>query len=227
MPTTTDPRSSRPGRRTAGPDEDGFCGNCTGQEFLDHAVKGTSYGVATTLGLRTDEVTTTTLVNAEVDPSVLAVTTLGDSAGAGATGRIYVGLTRLPGGQVVRTAQLGITDKSGGGMSSGLEEAVPLDAATADRRPYVLWGTTPDSHITRYQVFAPDAARVQLVSDVPSLFLDSPNVPVVNGNAVLATTPVTQVVSPYRVSTFDASGALIGSWPLDLPIRNDPYDVMP
>ena len=207
--------------------EGGFCGNCTGQDFLDHAEAGTRDEVANTFGLNPGTITTTTTVNAEIDQGVLAVSPLGDSGAKGATGHVYVGLTRLPGGQVVRTVQLTVSDASGDAAIMSPETAVPLDATTADRRPYVLWGTTPDSKITRYQVFAPDAARVQLVSDVPSLFPDSPAVRVANGSAVLATTPVTQVVSPYRVSTFDTSGALIGSWPLDLPNRNDPYDLQP
>ena len=215
-------------RGGADPDEDGFCGNCTGQDFLDHAVKGTSYGVATTLGLRADEVTTTTLVNAEVDPSVLAVTSLGDSAGAGATGRIYVGLTRLPGGQMVRTVNLGVEQKDGGGASTGLEEGAPLDAATAEQRPVVLHGSKPDSGVTRYQVFAPGAARVQLVSDVPSLYPTSGKVAVVDGSAVL-TTPswADGTATPYRVATFDAAGNQLDTWPLDLPGLDDPYDLRP
>jgi hypothetical protein len=203
----------------------GFCGNCKGQEFIDHAEVGTSDGVAHTFGVGQDVVSTTTLVNAAVDPSVLAVSGFGDLP-KNSTGRIWVGLSRLPGGQVVRTVDLGAEQKDGGGMSTSLEEGVPLDASTAEQRPVVLHGTTSDGNQTRYQVFAPQASSVQVVSSAPSLYPDSARVPVVNGSAVL-TTPVPAELPTYRVLTFDADGAATGSWPLDLPNLDDPYDLRP
>ncbi|GAA2167745.1 hypothetical protein [Pedococcus bigeumensis] len=207
---------------------DGFCGNCTGQDFLDHAQAGTSDGVANIFGVDPGTVTTTTLVNSAVDSSVLAVTGLGDEKRSGTTGRIYVGLTRLPGGQVVRTVNLGVEQKEGGGASTGLEEGVPLDAATAEQRPVVLHGSKPGSGVTRYQVFAPGAARVQLVSDVPSLYPTSGKVAVVDGSAVLSTPSWADgTATPYRVATFDAAGNQLDTWPLDLPGLDDPYDLRP
>lgn len=203
----------------------GFCGNCTGQEFLDYAEQGTSDGVAQTFGIGRGVVSTTTLVNSVVDPAVLAVSAFGDLP-KGSTGRIWVGLSRLPGGQVVRTVNLGAEQKDGGGMSTSIEEGVPVDAATAEQRPVVLHGATADADQTRYQVFAPQAASVQLVSSAPSVYPDSARVPVVNGSAVL-TTKVPAEQPTYRVLTFDADGAVTGSWPLDLPNQDDPYDLRP
>ncbi|TPG14081.1 hypothetical protein [Pedococcus bigeumensis] len=214
---------ARPG--TINPIVEGFCGNCTGQDFLDHAVAGTSYDVANTLGLRTESVSTTTLVNATVDPAVLAVTSLGEGKQDGSIGRVYVGLTRLPGGQVVRTVQLGVEEKSGGGMSMAPETAVPLDAATAEQRPFVLYGPTTDAKATRYQVFAPNAAGVRLVGDQPG-FAKTAKRRVVDGSATFSIDETG--VSEHRlVETFDAFGALTGTWPIDLPNRTDPYDVLP
>lgn len=203
----------------------GFCGNCKGQDFINHAEVGTTDGVAHTFGVDRDVVSTTTLVNAAVNPSILAVSGFGDLP-KNSTGRVWVGLSRLPGGQVVRTVNLGAEQKDGGGMSTGLEEGVPLDSSTAEQRPVVLHGTTSDGNQTRYQVFAPRASSVQLVSSAPSLYPDSARVPVVNGSAVL-TTPVPAEVPTYRVLTFDADGAATGSWPLDLPNLDDPYDLRP
>jgi hypothetical protein len=210
---------------TINPVAEGFCGNCTGQDFLDHAVKGTSYDVATTVGLPAEAVTTTTLVNAVVDPAVLATSTLGDATQARSTGRLYVGLTRLPGGQVLRTAQLGVEEKGGGGMSTALETAVPLDAATAERRPFVLHGQTADGKVTRYQVFAPNAARVRLVGDLPG---SEPTAmkQVVGGSAIFSLDEA-GASGHHGVETYDASGALTGTWPLDLPNRDAPFDVQP
>ena len=210
---------------TINPDAVGFCGNCTGQDFLDHAVRGTSYDVATTLGLRTEDVTTTTLVNAPVDPAVLSVTSLGEGTRSGTTGRVYVGLTRLPGGQVVRTVQLGVSEKGGGGMATAPETAVPIDAATAEQRPVVLYGWIGESAPTRYQVFAPNAASVRLVGD-DSAFPKTARKRVVGGSATFSLNETG--VSEHRlVETYDASGALTGTWPVDLANRNDPYDVEP
>ncbi|KRF23616.1 hypothetical protein [Phycicoccus sp. Soil803] len=209
---------------TMNPDAEGFCANCTGQDFLDHAVQGTNYDVATTLGLRTEDVSTTTLVDAKVDPAVLAVSSLGDGKPDGSTGRIYVGLTRLPGGQVVRTVQLGVSHK-GGGMASAAETAVPIDAATAEQRPVVLYGWIGESSPTRYQVFAPNAASVRLVGDDPA-FPKTATKRVVRGSATFSLNETG--VSEHRlVETYDASGSLTGTWPVDLPNRNDPYDVEP
>ena len=210
---------------TTNPVADGFCGNCTGQDFLDHAVQGTSYDVATTLGLRREDVSTTTLVDAKVDPAVLAVSSLGDGKQDGSTGRLYVGLTRLPGGQVVRTVQLGVSEKGGGGMSTAPETAVPLDAATAEQRPFVLYGPTADGSSTRYQVFAPNAASVRLVGDQPA-FGETAKRRIVDGSATFSLDETG--VSEHRlVETYDEAGALTGTWPIDLPNRGDPYDVEP
>ena len=210
---------------TINPVAEGFCGNCTGQDYLDHAVNGTSFAVATTLGLRTQDVSTTTLVSATVDPSVLAVTPLGDGKQDGSIGRVYVGLTRLPGGQVVRTVQLGVEEKGGGFMSTAPETAVPLDAATAEQRPFVLYGPTADGKTTRYQVFAPGASSARLVGDTPA-FAPTAKEPLAHGSATFNLAEI-GVSEHWLVQTFDATGSVIGTWPLDLPNRDDPYDVMP
>jgi hypothetical protein len=219
-----------PAQLTAGntapdPDSDGFCGNCTGQEFLDHAIGGTSHGVATMLGLQTREVSTTTLFNGTIDPPALAVSGIGDTTGPGDLGRLYIGLTRLPGGQVVRTVHLGVTEPGGTGRWTTLEEAVPLDTTTAGRRPFVLYGPTADATATVYQVFAPGAASVRLVGDLPG-FGDTTKTRLVDGAATFSLKE-TGVSEHRRVETFDGAGELTGTWPLDLPNRDDPYDVLP
>jgi hypothetical protein len=211
---------------TMNPDVEGFCGNCTGQDFLDHAVAGTSDGVAFQLGLRADEVRTTTLLVGTVDPATLAVSSVGGDTRPADTGRIYIGLTHLPGGHVVRTVHLGVEEKGGGGgMATTLEASVPLDPTTADRRPFVLHGTTPDGKATRYQVFAPDAASVRLVGDLAG-FGKTARKQLVNLTATFQL-PESGVSEHRRVETFDAAGALTGTWALDLPNRDDPFDVQP
>ena len=55
----------------------------------------------------------------------------------------------------------------------------------------------------------------------------APKVPVVKGIAILTPTAWNGQESPYRVSTFDASGDLVGIWPLEPPNRDDPFDVRP
>ena len=215
---------ARPG--TTHPDVEGFCGNCTGQDFLDHAVTGTSYDVATTLGLRTGDVETTTYFNGPADPTI--VSALGLDAGTRSVSRrLYVGLTRLPGGQVLRSAYVGSVDAQGAGGSARVEDGVPVDAATADRQPFALSAENADRTATRIQVVAPGAARVQLVSDLPTLYPDTAKVALANGTTVLTTAAWPETGSPYRISTFDSSGALIGTWPMRLPGKDDPYDVAP
>ena len=208
---------------TPDPDADGFCGNCKGQDYLDHAVGGTSSDVALTMGLRVADVQTSTFFDGTVDPGLLA--SLGFEGARGVDRRIYVGLTRLPGGQVLRTVVLGVVDKEGTWVSTKLEDGVPIAAATAERQPVTVSAQTADGLSTSYQVFAPGASSVRLVGDVTA-FLQTPKTRVIDGSASF-TLPETGVSEHKRVETFDASGALTGTWPLDLPSRDDPYDVMP
>ena len=197
-------------------DRGSICLSCTGDDFRVEAEKAMGSAVAMTLGLDPSDVGTTTRYLGPVDREVASRMELGDTDAEGATTRLHVVDSTLPTGQVLRSA-LVVTQAKDTASAMQLASGVPIDAATAGVRPFVLHGSASKPATTSYEVFAPDAAEVRLVSSSPSLY---PSTPMLTPRAgrVLATTPSWSPDStPYEVETYDASGTALGRWPVDLP----------
>lgn len=204
----------------------GICLNCTGAEFQSRAQQGVRESVALQLGLATDQLVTATRYSGPVDAAVAAASGVADATSAGTTHSLYVGDTTLPGGGVVRTAVLVSSSGGGAGSASELAGTVPIDASTAARRPVVVGGLRQPGRGAILEVFAPGAAAVQLVSSAPTLWPDSARVPVAAGRARVDLDDA-QFRQHYTVEVYDAAGRSLGTFPVDLPNANDPFDLQP
>jgi len=219
------------GAETLDVNSPGMCLNCSGEDFRVQAEAATRYSVARTLGLLRadgtppDDLTTHTVYSGPVDRAVADAAALSDGmlAAHGNT-TVFVAVTHLPGGGVVRSVRY-IVNSDSGSSASELESVVPVDAASADRLPYVLWGTAGDQKKVLAAVVAPTAAGVQLVSPAPSLWPDTAVVPVKAGTATLALDGVSDV-DGFRVAAFDSSGRRLGLWPLRPAGADDPLDLV-
>ena len=197
-------------------DRSTICLNCTGDDVRAQAEKAMGSAVAVTLGLDPATVTTTTRYLGPVDRALAS--RLGMVEASGGTTRLIVGDSTLSTGQVLRSSVV-LTQAKDGSSASTMELAsgVPIDAATARVRPFVLHGSVSDSATVHYEVFAPAAAKVRLVSSSPSIHPPT-QVLTPRGGAVLATTPSwSPGTTPYEVEAYDGSGTMLGRWPVDLP----------
>ncbi|SDP45361.1 hypothetical protein SAMN04489867_2510 [Pedococcus dokdonensis] len=193
------------------------------KDFDERFVAATTSGVAQQLGVSADQVSTTLVYSGPADAVVAGAAGVTDATDG--TLRLVVADSRV-GDALLRSALL-VHSAKDGAETQELLTSVPLDTREGQPAPFVLKGLLPDAKQLRYQVFAPGAAQVQLVSDVPSIYPDSAKVTVTRDSAILTTQGPSDVESPYRVATYDASGALTGTWPLEPPSRNDPFDTQP
>jgi hypothetical protein len=199
-----------------------ICLSCTGDDFRVKAEAATSDSVAAILGLRPSDVRTTTVYYGRVDPQVAALSRglPTPTTGGATTDTLFVADSRLPEGQVLRSAILLTLTGGGTGESAELATAVPIDADTAEQRPFVLVGQTDDQR-TVLQVFAPHAAAVTLTSDAPTLYPDATST--VQESTARFTLDEVGVSEHRLVVTRDGAGREVGRWPLALPAN--PYDV--
>ncbi|HEX5524955.1 MAG TPA: hypothetical protein VFX53_16050, partial [Pedococcus sp.] len=208
------------------PEGTGICLDCKGAEFQRRAQQGVRESVAQQLGLAADQVVTATRYSGPVDAAVAAASGVTDATSAATTHSLYVGDTTLPGGGVVRTALLVSSFGGGTGSATELAGTVPIDASTAANRPVVVGGLRQPGRGAILEVFAPGAAAVQLVSSAPTLWPDSARVPVTAGRARVNLDDA-QFRQHYTVEVYDASGRSLGTFPVDLPNANDPFDLQP
>ncbi|KQU67450.1 hypothetical protein [Phycicoccus sp. Root101] len=191
------------------------CLNCTGEDFRAKAEDAMGAGVAVRLGLEPKDVRSTTRFFGAADPQVVEHADFG--AKGPVTNEVIVVDSTLPGGQVLRSAMVVVRAKdSSESMASDSASGVPIDAATAADRPFVLHGAIDGNRVT-HEVFAPTAASVRLVSSGSLAYPSSAVVPVRNGTALVTTPTTDPSIASYEVVTYDADGAQIGRWPLDLP----------
>lgn len=195
-----------------------ICLSCTGDDFRTKAEQAIGSGDAHTFGLRPQDVRSVTRVYGAVDPQVVERSDLG--AKGPTTNQVIVVDTTLPAGQVLRSAVVVVSAKDGtAAMTTESATGVPIDAATAADRPFVIDRRLDDGRVT-HQVFAPTAARVQLVSAATLAYPSTAKVPVRDGAAIL-TTPLTDPsIGAYEVVTYDSTGGEIGRWPVELPGDN-------
>jgi hypothetical protein len=206
--------SSRP----VDPDGPSICLSCTGEDFRARAEPAIGAGVAATLGLDRADVATTTRYFGPVNPAVAKRIGVTDAEAAGATTRLMVADTTLPRGQVMRSALLVVTAKDGSAASTvELATSVPIDAATATVRPFVLHGAGAETGTMSYEVFAPNAAEVRLVSSTPSIYPPTAVLTPRKGRVMAATPSWSAEATPYEVEAHDGSGSTVGRWPVDLP----------
>ena len=207
----------RPTKDAAG--EGSICMGCTGEDFRAKAELAIGEGDAYRLGIDPKDVRTTTRFFGAADPAVVERTELG--AKGQVTSQVIVVDTTLPAGQVLRSAVVVVSEKDGSqAMTMESATGVPIDAATAAERPFVL-DQQVDGDRVIHQVFAPTAAKVQLVSPGTLAYPPSAVVPVRNGSAIVTTPRTDPSIAPYEVVTFDAAGTQTGRWPIDLPSEDE------
>lgn len=199
-----------------------ICFSCTGDDFRVKAEAATSDSVAATLGLQPTEVQTTTFYYGPVDKQVAATSRGVPGSIEDGTSMLFVADSRLAEGQVLRSAILLTSGKDGTGESAELATAVPIEADTAEQRPFTLVGQTDDQR-TLLEVFAPHAAAVTITSDAPSLFPDASSA--IKGSSARFTLDEVGVRDHRLVATRDSAGHELGRWPLELP--GNAYDVGP
>ncbi|MEO5980737.1 MAG: hypothetical protein ABIQ13_00330 [Pedococcus sp.] len=206
--------SSRP----ADTDGPSICLDCTGEDFRARAEPAIGGGVAVSLGLSPDDVTTTTRYYGPVDRALAGRVGMADSVAPGTATRLMVTDTRLPQGQVLRSALLVATAKDGSAASTmELATGVPINAATANVHPFVLHSGGTGTTTMSYEVFALDAAKARLVSSSPSIYPSTTMLTPREGR-VVATTPFwSPDTTPYEIEAYDGSGTPLGRWPVDLP----------
>jgi hypothetical protein len=113
----------------------------------------------------------------------------------------------------------------GTGTATELAGAVPIDAATAARRPVVVGGLRQPGGGAVLEVFAPGAGSVALVSSAPSLWPDAGAV--LSGGRARIELDDPEFRQHYSVEPFDASGRSLGTFPIELPNAGDPFDLQP
>ncbi|GAB3442424.1 hypothetical protein GCM10027517_19490 [Phycicoccus ginsengisoli] len=192
-----------------------ICLSCTGEDFRVRAEQAIGEGDAYRLGLDPQSVHATTRFFGSADPRVVERADFGTKSPV--QNHVIVVDTKLPAGQVLRSALVVVSAKDGS-QSMTVESAsgVPIDASTAADRPFVLKRGL-DEHRVLNEVFAPTAAKAQLVSSASLAYPSSAVVPVRKGTALVVTSPTDPAIATYDVVTFDSSGRQIGRWPVDLP----------
>ncbi|MDU0313325.1 hypothetical protein RKE38_06460 [Phycicoccus sp. M110.8] len=216
-----------PGEPQAADPASSICVNCPVAELRTKAPRAISRTIGLSLGLDPARITTREVYAGPVDLGVAAAAGLTDARSRGFDVLLYVATSELPGGGVLRTALLVSTAKDGSSaQTTELESGVPVDAATADRRPVVISGPDLKGSDTMIEVFAPGSARVALVSDAPTIFPGTAPKAVADGSASFRVSG-TGGTDHLRVATYDAIGRETGRWPLRSPNADDPYDVRP
>ena len=193
-------------------------------DFDSRATAATSATVARTLNVPSDDVATTVVYSGPVNASLAGA--YGVTEASRGRLRLFVANSRLPGGQVLRSALLVHSNGDGTGESIDLQTGVPVDAKTAHQRPLVLHVLDPATEELFLQVFAPSAARVMVTSDAPATSPDSARQPVIGGSAVIRVHHGANLEG-RQVVTYDRSGREIGRWPVELDHADDPYDLGP
>ena len=202
------------GRTTRPDDGTSICLSCTGEDYLSKAQLAMASGVATLLGVPSQDVAAATVYDGPVDPTVAKL--VGAEDVSGSTLRLTV-VDTVVGRTTLRSALLSVISKTGANASTiELSDGSPVDSGTARQRPFVLRGSALDASTITAQVFAPRAALVQLVSSSPTIYPSSPRVPVTNDSARVTVPVWNSDNTPYEVATFDAQGRRLGQWPLDL-----------
>jgi hypothetical protein len=192
-------------------------------DFDERYVAATTAGVAQQLGVPRDQVSTSLVYSGPADAKVAAAAGVTD-AGAG-TLRLVVADSRV-GDALLRSALLVHDTPGSSSESQELLTGVPLDALAPQPQPFVLRGLDPSGQRQLFEVFAPGAASARITSLSPSIFPDSARTPVTGSSATIRLDD-TAMTSVRTVETFDGSGRLIGSWPLDPPHVDDPFDTQP
>ena len=103
---------------------------------------------------------------------------------------------------------------------------VPLDALAPQPQPFVLRGLDPSGKRQLFEVFAPGAATARITSQTPTILPDSSRTRVSSGSATIRLADP-EMSSLRLVETYDAAGQVIGTWPLDPPNADDPFDTQP
>jgi hypothetical protein len=206
------------------PNAAAFCGGC-GDSFYASGLDAARDAMATALGLRPDQVEVSAQVQGRIDRALQGKD--GTLGGPGSVGRVLVVNGRIPGGAVVRTVAVSVTEKDGSGSVYQAEDIVPIDAATADRRPWATWVDDPAGQGLVVQVFAPGAASVQIRSESATIYPGSSRAPVKNGSAVVDIASGQNAVQHLSVVTYDAAGRELGTWPLQPTNLGDPLDLSP
>lgn len=192
-------------------------------DFDERYVAATTVGVAQQLGVLTELVSTTLVYSGPADPKVAGAAGVTD-ADAGRL-RLVVADSRV-GDAVLRSALLVHDSPGSSSESMELLTGVPLDALAPQPQPFVLRGLDPSGKRQLFEVFAPGAAAARITSTTPTILPDSTKTPLTKGAATIRLDD-TEMTSVRTVETFDGSGDLIGSWPLDPPNANDPFDTQP
>jgi hypothetical protein len=201
-----------------------FCAGC-GDSFYESGIDAARAGFASTLGLQPEQISVKDTIRGRIDPALQ--TKDGMYGTRGAVARVLVVDALLPSGAVVRTVAVSVSDNDGSGSLIQPEEIVPIDAATADRRPWATWVDSPTGQGLVMQVFAPGAASVQIRSASPAIYSGSSRTPVQNGSAVLGISSGQNAVRHLSVVTYDTAGRELGTWPLQPTNLGDPLDLAP
>jgi hypothetical protein len=192
-------------------------------DFDERFVAATTVGVAQQLGVPREQVSTSVVYSGPVDPEVAAAAGVTD-AGAGEL-RLVVADSRV-GDAVLRSAVL-VHDTSGSSAETQeLLTGVPLDALAPQPQPFVLRGLDPSGKRQLFEVFAPGAATARITSQTPTILPDSSRTRVSSGSATIRLADP-EMSSLRLVETYDAAGQVIGTWPLDPPNADDPFDTQP
>ncbi|HET8767933.1 MAG TPA: hypothetical protein VFM86_11460 [Pedococcus sp.] len=201
-----------------------FCGGC-GEAFYATGVEAAREGIARTLGLQPAQVEVSAHVQGRIDRTLQVKD--GMYGTPGSVARVLVVHARVPGGGVVRSVAVSVTERDGTGSLLQPEDIVPIDAATATGRPWVAWAPDTKGSGLTLQVFAPGAAGIAITSDAPTIFPGSPREPVRNGSALVHLDSDESLLQHYVVVGYDAAGHETGRWPLRPTNLADPLDLGP
>lgn len=179
------------------PDSSEPCGDDCNLDLVKGLEKDTNDLVANRLDLDPKTVTTTTVFNGPVSPDFV-----GPELGSPAVTEqiLHVMHTRLPGGQILRTAQI-----RSGDITFSLQETNPIDARRPNDVPLIaaLAGETDDVPLS-VNVFVANGTAVRAVSDSPSVWPSSNIVPL-TGHVARFDLPVSYVDfgGNYRLEVLD------------------------
>ena len=216
-----------PGDPKAVDPEASICLNCPVDELRAKGPRSISSSIGLSLGLEPDSITTREVWFGPVDREVAAAAGMTDISGGDVGATLYVANSVLPDGAVLRTSMVVASARDGSSAQTvEVESGVPVDAATADNRPVVIRGIDQKHDETVVQVFAPNAARVALTSDAPTVFPSAAPKAVVAGSATFRLSGTTGA-DHLEVVGYDDAGREQGRWPLELANADDPYDVRP
>lgn len=190
---------------TLDPCQDG----CTGPRATVESQ--TTADIARTLGLDATQLTTTTLFDGKVPREV---TTFGSTPSESGTPSLLVMHSRLPGGQILRTAVLRSAD-----AERSLDLGGPIDARRAAAVPLLISANDNDRTApTNVRVFVASGTDLRAVSDSnPSVVIP------LTGHIANFTLPVSldEFWATYRFEVLDG-GKSLGTFPVTNPL-DDPF----